>query len=134
MRNSTVAGPATGVEEYLSSVPPDARAALKRLRKVIRGAAPKATEVIRYRMPTFKQDGLLVAYAAFKDHCSFFVMSRVVMEAHKRELKGYDTSKGTVRFSVDRPLPAALVKRLVKARIRENQARLEARKNRDKRK
>jgi uncharacterized protein YdhG (YjbR/CyaY superfamily) len=71
-------------------------------------------------MPSFKYHGLLVGFAAFKNHCSFFPMSTSVMEAHKKELKPYDTSKGTIRFQVDKPLPVALVRKLVKARIREN--------------
>jgi len=134
MRKARGAGPATDVREYLSSLPPDARGALERLRKTVKAIVPKATETISYGIPVFKHDGLLVGYAAFKNHCSFFVMSSAVLEAHKGELKGYDTSKGTIRFPKDRPLPAALVKKLVKARVRENEARLKARRMRDKRK
>jgi uncharacterized protein YdhG (YjbR/CyaY superfamily) len=110
------------VDAYLAAVPPDARAALEHLRKTIKAAAPDATEVISYQIPTFRQRRSIVAYAAFKDHCSFVVMSPAVMEAHNDELKGYDTSKGTIHFSTDAPLPTALVTKLVKARIRENEA------------
>jgi len=109
-------------EEYLTPVPRDARAALERLRKTIKAAAPGAEEVISYRIPMFRYHGRpLVSFAAFEDHCSFFVMSPVVMDAHKDELKGHDTSKGTIRFAADKPLPVALIKRLVKARIKENE-------------
>jgi uncharacterized protein YdhG (YjbR/CyaY superfamily) len=114
--------PATDVDAYLATVPADARATLEALRQSIRSAAPGAAEVISYRVPTFKQRRAIVAYAAFKDHCSFFVMSPAVMEAHSDELKRYETSKGTIRFPIGQPLPAALVTKLVKARIEENEA------------
>ncbi len=111
------------VDAYLAKVPAPSRAALERLRKTIRAAAPEATEVISYQMPTFRHHGGLVAFAAFEDHCSLFVMSPAVMAAHQDDLKGYGTSKGTIRFTPDAPLPAALVKKLVEARIAENEAR-----------
>jgi len=111
------------VDDYLASVPADVRAALLKLRKTIRSAAPKATEEISYQVPTFKQNGGLVAYAAFPDHCSFFVMSTEVMRAHAAELASYPIGKGSIRFPADKPLPAALVRKLVKARIAENEAR-----------
>jgi uncharacterized protein YdhG (YjbR/CyaY superfamily) len=108
------------VDRYLAGVPADARAALVKLRKIIKATAPKATEVISYRIPTFRLDGALVGYAAFPDHCSFFVMSTNVMRAHAAELERYPIGKGSIRFTPDRPLPAALVRKLVKARIAEN--------------
>jgi len=114
--------PATNVDEYLAGVPKEARATLEKLRKTIKAVAPKATEVISYQMPMYKQNGMVVGFAAFKDHCSIFPGS-AVMDAHKEELKHYDTSKGTIRFPANKPLPAALVKKLVKARIKENEAR-----------
>lgn len=98
-------------------------AALEKLRKTIKAAAPKATESISYRIPTFKYQGPLVAFAAFPNHCSFYPLSPSVLEAHRDELEAYDTSKGTIRFPATKPLPAALVKKLVKARIEENEAR-----------
>ena len=114
-------GATSGVNEYLASVPPEARAALERLRTIIRGAAPGGSEVISYRIPIYKHEGkLLVGFAAFESHCSFFVMSPEVMRAHADDLKGYDTAKGTVHFPADKPLPIALVRRLVKARLAEN--------------
>jgi uncharacterized protein YdhG (YjbR/CyaY superfamily) len=113
----------SSVDEYLAAVPEAARAALEKLRKTIRAAAPQATEGISYQMPAFKYRGALVAYAAFKDHCSFFPMSSRLIEAHKDELKSFETAKGTIRFQPDKPLPAALVKKIVKERIAENEAR-----------
>ena len=111
-----------GVEEYLARVPEPARSTLQRIRAVIRSVVPaEATELISYRMPTFKYKGSLVSYAAFPNHCSLFPLSPPVIEAFKQELKGYQTSKGTIRFPVDKPLPAALVKKIVNARIAENE-------------
>lgn len=116
--------PARDIDAYLAAVPQAPRRALERLRKTIKAAAPKATEVISYRIPTFRYHGGLVAFAAFQKHCSLFVMSKRVMNAYRNELKPYDTTAGaTVHFSVEKPLPAALITKLVKARIAENQAR-----------
>jgi len=112
------------VEDYLAALPKGSRAALEKLRKTIKAAAPGATETISYQMPAFKEHGrLLVSYAAFKDHCSLFPMSMKVIEAHGEELEPYHTRKGTIRFTADEPLPAALVKKIVRARIAENAAR-----------
>src|SRR6185503_18322794 len=110
------------VDEYLAGVPKEARATLEKLRQTIKAAAPMASEGISYQMPMYKHHGMVVGFAAFKGHCSIFPGS-AVMEAHKEELSRYDTSKGTIRFPADKPLPAALVKKLVKARIKENEAR-----------
>ncbi len=115
------AGPKT-VDEYLAAVPEPARSTLNKIRAAIRSAVPKeATEAISYGMPTFKYKGPLFGYAAFANHCSLFPMSPAVIEAFKNELKSYPTSKGTIRFPVDKPPPAALVKKLVKARIAQNE-------------
>jgi uncharacterized protein YdhG (YjbR/CyaY superfamily) len=114
--------PAKTVDEYLAAVPEDARLALEKLRKTIKAAAPRATELISYQIPMYKHHGMLVGFAAFKNHCSFFVGTKNV-ETYKDELKSYDTSKGTIRFPPDQPLPAALVKKLVKAHVAENEAR-----------
>lgn len=114
--------PARSIDDYLAAVPKDARAALEKLRKTIQTAAPEATETISYQVPTFKHHGGLVAFAAFPDHCSFFVMSPKVMQAHAADLKGYKLGKATISFPADQPLPSALVTRLVKARIAENEA------------
>src|SRR5947209_1897308 len=108
------------VDEYLATLSDDKRAALERLRKTIRAAAPKAEECISYQLPAFRLNGMLVAFGATANHCAFYPMSSSTVAAHKDELKDYDTSKGTIRFQPDHPLPAALVRKLVKARIAEN--------------
>lgn len=113
----------TNIDEFIEAGTDEARATLKELRRVIRSAAPKATEAISYGIPVFKHEGLLVGFSAYKDHYSFFVMGTSVMHAFKNELKSYDTSKGTIRFPLDRPLPFALVRKMVKARVRENESR-----------
>lgn len=105
------------VDEYLAGVPEPARGTLKKIQAAIRAAAPKGTtEAISYRMPSFKYKKPLMWFGAFSDHCSLFP-THAVIEACKKELKGYQTSKGTVRFSLDKPLPDALVKKLVQARL-----------------
>jgi uncharacterized protein YdhG (YjbR/CyaY superfamily) len=111
------------IDEYLAALSEDQRAALEKLRRTIRAAAPKAEECISYSLPAFRQSGMLVAFGATASHCAFYLMSSSTVEAHKDELKGYDTSKGTIRFQSDNPLPAALVRKLVKARIAENEGR-----------
>ncbi len=117
-------GKAADVEAYLAACPEPHRTTLIKVRKMIRAAAPKeATEGISYGMPAFRYKGGLVGYAAFKEHCSFFPMSGRVVEEFAVELKPYKTSKGTIQFPVDNPLPAALVRRMVKARIAQNEAR-----------
>src|SRR5215475_1298924 len=119
----TESGPAD-VDKYLAKVPQPARATLQKVRAMIRSAAPKeATEAISYGIPAFKYNGLLVAYAAFANHCSFFPASGRLLEEFADELKDYPCSKGTIRFAMDKPLPAALVKRIVKARVAKNQAK-----------
>jgi len=113
----------TSVDNYLAEVPLEARATLEQLRKTIKAVVPRAVEVISYQIPTFKLDGrMLVSYAAFKDHCSFFPGAAPI-KAHQDELKSYQTSKGTIRFPTSKPLPATLVRKLVKTRIKENEAR-----------
>jgi len=108
-------------DEYLAGVPEPARSTLNKVRAAIRSAVPpEATEAISYGMPTFKYKGSLVWFAAFSNHCSFFPTGSVI-EAFKNELKGFSTSKGTIHFPVDKPLSAALVKKLVKARIAQNE-------------
>src|SRR5260370_38678691 len=112
----------TTVDEYLAAVPEPARSTLNKIRATIRSVVPpEATEAISYRIPTFKYKGSLLAYAAFKNHCSLFPMSLAVIAAFKDELGGFRTSKGTLRVPFDKPLPAALVKKLVKARIAEKE-------------
>ena len=120
--------PAT-IDEYLEETPQEMRDALEKLRAVIRKAAPQAEEAIGWGMPMFKLKGKnLVGFAAFKEHCSLFPMSTMVMEVFAGELAPYGTSKGAIRFKPDKPLPASLVKKIVKERIKENEARATAKK------
>ncbi len=113
---------AMDVESYLARCPEPQRTTLGKLRATIGSVVPEAaTEKISYGMPSFQYKGGLVAYAAFKEHCSFFPMSGRIIEEFAGELKGYKTSKGTIQFAIDKPLPAALVKKMVKARIAQNE-------------
>jgi uncharacterized protein YdhG (YjbR/CyaY superfamily) len=109
------------VDEYLERIPEPASSTLNKVRAVIRSVAPPdATESISYGIPTFKYKGMLASYAAFSDHCSLFPGAGPTIE-FKNELKTFQTSKGTIRFASDKPLPATLLKKLVKARIAENE-------------
>jgi uncharacterized protein YdhG (YjbR/CyaY superfamily) len=117
-----------GVEAYLAKVPEPARTTLQKVRATIRSVVPaEATEGLSYGMPAFRYKGALVAYAAFKDHCSFFPMQSSLLDEMKDELKNYRTSKGTLQFPQDEPLPAALLKKMVKLRVAENKIRSTAR-------
>jgi len=116
-------GAPKNVDEYLECVPEPARSTLNKIRAAIRSAVPpEATETISYRIPAFKYKGVLVWFAAFSNHCSLFPSASVV-EAFKNELKGFSTSKGTIHFPTDKPLPTALVKKLVKARVAQNESK-----------
>jgi uncharacterized protein YdhG (YjbR/CyaY superfamily) len=112
------------VEAYLARVPEPARMTLEKMRTMIRAAAPKeATEAISYRIPSFQYKGTLVWYAAFKNHCSFFPMDVSLVEEFGDELKKCKTSKGTIQFPVDQALPKALVTKIVRARVAQNEAK-----------
>ncbi|MGA8442236.1 MAG: DUF1801 domain-containing protein [Candidatus Sulfotelmatobacter sp.] len=116
--------PKTGaqlVDEYLRGITEPARTTLKKVRAIIRSVAPAdATEGISYGIPMFKYKGMLASFAAFSDHCSLFPGAGPTVK-FKNELKNFETSKGTIRFALDKPLPAALVEKMVKARIAENE-------------
>jgi len=111
------------IDEYLAALPDEQHQVLEALRRTIKSAAPQAEECISYGVPAFRQNGMLVGFGAAAKHCSFFLMSGSTVENHQKLLKDYDTSKGTIRFSAAKPLPAALVKKLVKSRIAENESR-----------
>ncbi len=111
------------IDEYFAPLSSEKRAALEKLRRAIRSAAPKAQECISYQIPAFRLGGrLLVAFGAAANHCAFYPGAYPV-KAHKRELEAYGTSKGTIRFQARSSLPAKLVRKLVKARIAEHAAR-----------
>lgn len=110
----------TTIDEFLAALPHDKRPALEKLRRDIRSAAPHAEECISYGVPAFRLDGkMLVAFGAAARHCSFYPGAQPI-KAHRSALKNYETSKGTVRFPADKPLPAALVRKLVKSRMIEH--------------
>jgi uncharacterized protein YdhG (YjbR/CyaY superfamily) len=110
------------VDEYLARVPEPARATLQKMRAAIRSAVPpEAGETISYRIPAFKHKRVLVWFGAFSDHCSLFPTASVVA-MFKNELKGFATSKGTIQFPTDKPLPIGLIKKLVKARVAQNES------------
>jgi uncharacterized protein YdhG (YjbR/CyaY superfamily) len=109
------------VDEYLAGVPEPAQSTLKHVRAVIRSVVPKeTTEVISYGIPMFKFNGMLIGYAAFKKHCSLFPTGSGVLDSFEKELKGYRISKGTIHFPADQGFPDALLKKIVKARVKEN--------------
>jgi uncharacterized protein YdhG (YjbR/CyaY superfamily) len=111
------------VDEYLAGIPEPARGTLNTIRAVIRSSVPAdATEVISYGMPAFKHNGVLVWFAAFSNHCSLFPTASVI-EAFKSELKGFSISKGTIQFPANKPLPTALIKKLVRARVAQSKSK-----------
>ena len=107
------------IDEYIAGFPPDVRRTLKQIRSTIRKAAPAAEEAIAYQMPTFRQHGNLVHFAAFKNHIGFYPAPRAI-EEFKKELAAYEGSKGTVRFPLDQPIPLGLIGRMVKFRVKKN--------------
>lgn len=116
-------GVANNVDEYLAGVPEPALSTLNKIRAAIRSAVPsEATETISYGIPAFKHKRVLVWYAAFSNHCSLFPTASVI-EAFKDELKGFSTSKGTIHFPTDKRVPAGLIKKMVKARVAQNEGK-----------
>ena len=111
------------VDKYLAKLPKESRDALQQLRRAIKSIVPEASECISYQIPTFKYGGrMLVAYAGFRDHCSLFPGAGPI-DLHQQELKSYQTSKGTVRFNPERPLPVATIRKLIKARMKLDEAK-----------
>jgi uncharacterized protein YdhG (YjbR/CyaY superfamily) len=119
------AHPPKNVEEYLHDFPELQRKTLEKVRKAIRSAAPKAVESISYGIAGYKLNGPLVYLAGFKNHCSFFPASHAVMNVFEEELRPYEISKGTIHFPIGKPLPSSLVKKIVAARIKENETKLQ---------
>lgn len=120
VRKSKLSPVPGSVNEYLARIPEPGRATLKKIRAVIRSAVPPGTtEAISYGLPTFKYKGSLVCFGAFSKHCSLFPMSMAVIGKYKTELKPFHTTKGTLSFPLDKPMPATLLKKLVKARVAE---------------
>ena len=109
------------VNEYISRFPPDIRKVLQKMRATIKKAAPKAVETISYGMPAFRMKTVLVYFAAFSGHFSFFPTSSPV-KAFKKELAGYKTSKGTIHFEPDKPIPYGLITKIVRFRVKEDAA------------
>lgn len=114
---------AKDVDSYLAALPVEVAAALEKLRKTIRAAAPEAEEVISYGMPACKYHGPLVYFGAFANHCSFFPGSKSIVKIFAKDLEPFEASGGTIHFTVDHPLPQTLVKKIVKARMKENEER-----------
>ena len=120
------------VDAYMASLPEDARATMQQVRKIIASAAPDATQAISYQMPAFKLHGGLVAYAAWKQHCGLYVMNSSVLDRFAAEVAPYRATVGTLRFPIGKRLPAALIRKLTKARVTENEAKAAAKKLRGK--
>ncbi len=116
------------VDEYISAFPKETQKLLKQMRATIQEVAPKAEEVISYSMPGYKLNGMLVWFAGFKNHIGFYPKGSSAIEAFKKELTGYKTSKGAVQFPMDEPLPITLIKKMVKFRIAQNIEKAKAKK------
>lgn len=116
--------PAKTVDEYLSRLDTGTSKALEQLRKAIKSAASKAEEVISYRIPLYKYNGYLVAFKTGEEFCSFITMSGSLVKAFKKELEGYEVSGTTIHFQPGKPLPSSLVRKLVKARMKENEEKI----------
>jgi uncharacterized protein YdhG (YjbR/CyaY superfamily) len=110
------------IDEYIQSFPAEVRTILENIRQIIRRAAPHAQETISYQMPAFKLNGILVYFAAFKKHIGFFPTASGVA-AFKKDLEGYKSSKGTIQFPLEKPIPYALIEKIVDYRVRENLAK-----------
>jgi len=121
MKKDQSKGTEKNVDEYLKALPRDVRAILEDLRKTIKASAPMAEEVISYQIPTYRYHGALVHFMAAKNHCSFFVVNKSILEEFKDELKDYDTSGTTIHFTAENPLPPKLIEKIVKTRVKENE-------------
>ena len=113
----------TSVDEYLNELPDDVYTVLENIRQIIKFLVPDAEETISYQVPSYKHKGMLVGFGASKDHCSFFVMSSTLLKDFEEDIKDFDTSTGTIRFTPDKPIPNDLITRIVMARLAENEAK-----------
>ncbi len=120
--------PVKNIDEYLAFQPEKVMEALENLRQIIRETAPEAEEVISYGIPAFKYQGMLVYFAAYKKHCSLFAGNGALTEQMQEELKGYKTSKGTIQFTIEKPLPDELVREIVKIRMKQNEEKMKNKK------
>jgi uncharacterized protein YdhG (YjbR/CyaY superfamily) len=111
------------MDEYLAMQPEPFRVALENLRYLIKSIVPEAEETISYQIPTFKYHGGLVAFAGFKKHCSFFPMNSKYITLMQNELAGFKTAKGTIQFTTDKPIPGVIIKKIARARVKENLAK-----------
>jgi uncharacterized protein YdhG (YjbR/CyaY superfamily) len=124
--------PIKNIDDYLAYQPEKVREALENLRQIIRETAPEAEEVISYGIPAYKYQGMLVYFAAYKKHCSLFGGTGSLTEEMKEELKDYKTSKGTIQFTVEKPLPDELVRHIVKYRMKQNVEKMNNKKSKNK--
>ena len=115
--------PLKNVDEYLKSFTGQQKETLEKIRSAIKAAAPNAEEVISYGMPAYRQNGMVGYFAGFKNHCSYFPGSYAVMKQFEEELKSYNVSKGTIQFPIDKPISSSLLKKLVIAKIKENETK-----------
>jgi uncharacterized protein YdhG (YjbR/CyaY superfamily) len=116
------------IDTYIALQPENIRPALEKLRAVIRSVARDAQETIGYSMPMFRYHGMLVGFAGWKNHYGFYPCGSAVLDEMQEELKGYRTSKGTIQFALDKPLPVALIKKIVKLRMKQNKEKAQAKK------
>ncbi len=123
---------AKNIDEYIAAQSEDAIEGLEKLRQVIRATAPEAVEMISYQMPAFHYHGMLVGFAAWKNHYGFYPWNSSTVHEFKEELKGYETSKGAIQFQKNKPLPVALIKKIVKARMKDNIAKEKLKKEKKK--
>ena len=111
------------VDDYLSELPDNVFLVLENIRQIIKFLVPDAEEIIRYHIPSYKFKGMLVGFGASKNHCSFFVMSSTLLKKFEIEVKDFDTSTGTIRFTPEKSIPNELITRIVMTRVAENEAK-----------
>lgn len=123
--------PIKNIDDYIALQPENVRESLENLRQIIRDTAPEAEEVISYGIPAFKYHGILVYFATYKKHCSLFAGNGALTEQMKEELKAYKTSKGTIQFTIEKPLSDKLVREIVKIRMKQNVEKMSIKKTKN---